>query len=127
MGMAARADIFYGFFSNDSLIPFDEEKDDLLYSPYAWEEEYTKRTGNSASLATCIIGLHGYHEEPGEFVAIRQSHITGDWDTGTRLDPHHFLESVEDLGRMNDQLREFCQIMSIAYQDPGWWLLCSDD
>lgn len=135
MGKAPRADIIYGFSSisqgsvEDGFLPYDPDTYATLYEPYdfgedGWPAEYKRRTdGKDVEESGCIIGIHGYSDDPGYYVGIKASHISGDWDSETTLNPEHFAT----MHSWDAKLAEFCKVMDIPYQQPKWIMLCSDD
>ena len=143
MGNYPSADIIYGFSCGGSqdLIPRNEETYETEYSIFEWEKEYYKRIGKeypgwrSPSHYTeahpelleagCLMDSHGYSEDAGEFVAIAASHLHGDWDSETIIDPAHFAKTSETISAWNEKLKKFCGIMGIKFQEPKWLMLCS--
>ncbi len=131
MGNAPRADIIYGLASQGdelsaTLLPVNSDGE-RLYDVYdfgaaGWPAEYLRRTGQDAK-PLCKIGTHGFSEDPGEFVGIASSHLTGDWDSVTVLKPEHFKTNPE----WDAKLEAFCEVMDIKWSQPQWILLCSDD
>jgi len=141
MGDSPSSDIFYGISSEgggcDSLIP-DDEEGDAMYSYYDWQEEFYRRIekefpGDSyrkpyspaIQKAGVIMGTHGYGGDPGHYIALIDSHLDGDWESKTILDPLHFQKNLPTLVEWNEKLKAFCALMGIEFQKPEWLLLSS--
>lgn len=134
MGNNATVDIFYGFYSDgggcDTLIPADENTYEPHYDIYdfgddGYPAEYKRRTGNEVAESGCMMEQWGAiaYGDAGQFVAIKSTHIKGDWESGLGLDPQHFSQ---DTGSYDEKLRAFCEVMDIKWQQPKWWALCSE-
>jgi hypothetical protein len=69
-----------------------------------------------------MLKIHGCYEDPGEFVAIIDSHIDGDWDSPTTLNSDHFQKATPEW---DEKLKKFCELMGIDYQEPRWLMVCN--
>lgn len=147
MGSRPSFDLFFGIVFEDGEDVFDEDKDSSLgsgdesdeeldashyglmsrylaaigkptKSEYLAEEKFVELTG-------CVIGSHGYEGGNGLFVAIKDTHITGDWDSATVLNPGY----MDDYGSRSihyySRLQHVCDTLGMKFSEPKWQIVCS--
>jgi hypothetical protein len=135
MGVSSDAILFYGFSAEDEGTWEELEDTD-------WEEEFARRKGiNPPAVAysdatqaewreywdksrkaradePCEIDRHCSDGHPIPYVCIRGTHVTANRGSPQAVTPE-FL-TVDP--RWNDQLKSFCDLMGIPWEEPKWYI-----
>ena len=155
MGDRPSFDLFFGIVFEDGEDIFDEEKDssqgwvdedDQLEEDESDEEPDTSHYGlmsrylaavgkptkseylaeeKFVELTGCVIGSHGYEGGDGLFVAIKNTHIPGDWDSATVLNPEHMTDYENRHDKHVGQIRHVCDTLGMKFSEPKWQIVCS--
>jgi hypothetical protein len=113
MGVSTDAYLFFGF---DFCNP-EEEGETLIWEDlgYGWEDEWLKELFGDEPLK-CQIDIHCNSEYPIYFV-----HVKGRIHRAFRGSPT-VIENLDVSEEDIENLKEFCKVTGIEYQEPKWIL-----
>ena len=145
MGMDAYADIYFGFPLNslpwqaydsdedgDDEYDEDEEVENRLYRKLglaeptvAYEDDpeahraHWKVQRAAEEAQTCEVASdHSDYGDPMYHVHVKRANVHTSWDSDQRFEPMNF----GDEAAMTEDLRAFCELMDIPFEEPGWYL-----
>lgn len=129
MGDSPKSDIFWGILVSDDL---PDELSEAL--PYEWGSLYLLRIGEvnlansfldnnevAEKRSECLLEKHGSEHHYQYFVAIKASHLHGDWDLPIEIPADHLTVKAE----WEKKLRSFCEVLGIPWADPKWYCVSS--
>jgi hypothetical protein len=135
MGKSTDAILFYGFPLDEDCGEYSWVKYDDKYDPANlpggvdeddWLALYNHRTEKSYSEKDLpvTIGHHCSDECTMHYLAIQASERTANRGYPAMLEVSTIARMMQKNSEWNQQLREFCEVMEIEYQEPNWYI-CS--
>lgn len=128
MSISSDGILFYGFL-------IDEDKQEELERLFDYdetgieepEEYYAMKVLNKGKVSyeeyseldkkePCEIGMHCSYDYPMYYVGIKESELRA-WRGYPKK-----IESFDINKKWNQQIKDFCKIMGIEYQEPDWYL-----
>lgn len=120
MSTTSEAKLFYGYIK-----PIEDGDDDEDYNDECEEEESPWDSAHTKSAHGCTVGIHGYDENLGYFLAVEESLYAAEWDTVKTIDIIDL--GVKSLERPWDEmLRSAASEFGIDLSGlaSGWHLVC---
>ena len=125
MGISSDGIFFYGMCWNDEDKPWKEPTDEELSAmkkikSYVdendWETLYQVRSGIKVEKSPVELDIHCSFEYSMPLLAVKETLVSA-----SRGCPEK-VKTVLVKPEWDDQLRDFCKIMGIKWQQPAWWV-----
>lgn len=77
-----------------------------------------KRQREAEEAQTCAFIVDYNDGDNAYYIECKRASVHGSWDGPTKFDPASF----GDEAAMTEEIRAFCELLGIKFQEPGWYL-----